>query len=121
MPPIKSSPFPIPFPSPFYSIPPYITTQGIGIQQHSYPSHSKHFVLPAAPPSGFTIEEIVEEAAEPGPFLFTRLEEEEVHILILRKLSDEVLQKGERGRRGGECTDCLVEVVCGVRLGGVSL
>jgi hypothetical protein len=50
------------------------------MQQHSYPSHSKHFVLPAAPPSGFTIEEMVEEAAEPGPFLFTR-EEEEVHIL----------------------------------------
>jgi hypothetical protein len=53
------------------------------MQQHSYPSHSKHFVFPvAAPlPSGFTIEEIVDAAAEPGPLWFTRLLVLEVHIL----------------------------------------
>jgi hypothetical protein len=51
------------------------------MQQHSYPSHSMHFVFPAAPPSGFTIEEMVEEAAEPGPLRFTSWEVEEVHIL----------------------------------------
>jgi hypothetical protein len=45
--------------------------QGIGIQQHVPQSHSRHFVFPAAPPSGFTIELIVEEAAEPGPLRFT--------------------------------------------------
>jgi len=61
---------------------PYITVQGIGMQQHSNPSHSiqKDFV-PPAPPSGFTMEEMVEEAAEPGPLRFTRVEEVEVHIL----------------------------------------
>jgi len=56
--------------------------QGIGMQQHSYPSHSMHFVFPAAPPSGFTIEEMVEEAAEPGPLRFTSWEVEEMHILM---------------------------------------
>jgi hypothetical protein len=48
----------------------HITVQGIGMQQHSKPSHSKHFVFPAAPASGFTIELMVEEAAEPGPLWF---------------------------------------------------
>jgi len=55
------------------------------MQQHSNPSHSiqKDFV-PPAPPSGFTMEEMVEEAAEPGPLRFTRVEEVEVHILAGR-------------------------------------
>jgi hypothetical protein len=52
------------------------------MQQHSYPSHSKHFVFPAVPVSGFTMEEMVEAALEPGPLRFTRLEEDEVHILM---------------------------------------
>jgi len=51
------------------------------MQQHSYPSHSMHFVFPAAPPSGFTIEEMVDEAAEPGPLAFTRGEWVDWHIL----------------------------------------
>jgi hypothetical protein len=63
-------------------LPPHITTQGIGIQQHSYPSHSKHFVFPAAPLSGFTIDEMVDAADEPGPLRFTRAEEDEVHMLV---------------------------------------
>jgi len=58
-----------------------MTVQGIGIQQHSYPSHSIHFVFPAAPPSPLTILLIVEDAAEPGPLRFTSVEEVEVHIL----------------------------------------
>lgn len=40
-----------------------------------------HFVLPAAPPSGLTMLEMVEEAALPGPLRFTRVLEVEVHIL----------------------------------------
>lgn len=67
------------------------------MQQHSYPSHSMHFVFPALPPSGFTIEEIVEEAAEPGPLRFTSWEEE-VHILNLKRLIGED-EKSERGAR----------------------
>jgi len=59
-----------------------MTVQGIGIQQHSYPSHSRHFVFPAAPLSGFTIEEMVEAALEPGPLRLTRLRVE-VHILFV--------------------------------------
>ena len=39
-----------------------------------------HFVFPAAPPSGLTMELIVEEAAEPGPLRFTSEWEVEVHI-----------------------------------------
>ena len=35
--------------------------QGIGRQQHSYPSHSIHFVLPGWVPAGLMIEEAVEE------------------------------------------------------------
>lgn len=41
------------------------------MQQHSQPPHSKHFVLPTAPVSGFTIEEMVDAALEPGPLWFT--------------------------------------------------
>lgn len=58
-----------------------MTVQGIGIQQHSTPSHSKHFVLPVAPVSGFTMEEMVEAAAEPGPLRFTGVQVFEVAIL----------------------------------------
>jgi hypothetical protein len=57
------------------------------MQQHSYPSHSKHFVFPAAPVSGLTIEEIVEVALLPGPLRLTRLVEDEVHISALRMLA----------------------------------
>jgi hypothetical protein len=60
---------------------PHITVQGIGRQQHSYPSHSMHFVFPAAPLSLLTIELMVEEAAEPGPLRFTRVLDD-VHILV---------------------------------------
>jgi hypothetical protein len=61
---------------------PHTTVHGIGMQQHSYPSHLMHFVFPAAPPSGLTMELIVEEAAEPGPLRFTSECEMEVHILV---------------------------------------
>jgi len=53
------------------------------MQQHSYPSHSMHFVFPAAPPSGLTIELMVDEAAEPGPLRLTRTCEDEEHILVV--------------------------------------
>jgi hypothetical protein len=70
------------FPQPVFMLgSSYITVQGIGMQQHSYPSHSMHFVFPAAPLSLLTIELMVEEAAEPGPLRFTRVLDE-VHILI---------------------------------------
>lgn len=55
----------------------------MGIQQHSYPSHSMHFVLPAAPPSGLTIEEMVLAAAEPGPLRSTSVACEKEHILFV--------------------------------------
>jgi hypothetical protein len=58
-----------------------------------------HFVFPAAPPSGFTIEEIVEEAAEPGPLRFTSWEEVEVHILAVERALSLGVQVGQdRGR-----------------------
>jgi len=60
-----------------------MTVQGMGKQQHETPSHSTQFGIPAAPPSGFTIEEMDEEAAEPGPLRFTRTEEVEVEVHIL--------------------------------------
>jgi hypothetical protein len=50
------------------------------MQQHSYPSHSKHFVFPA-PASPLTREPIVDEAAEPGPLRSTSVVLEEEHIL----------------------------------------
>lgn len=44
-----------------------------------------HLVRPVAEVSGFTIEEIVEAAAEPGPLRLTRPEEVvEEHIFALR-------------------------------------
>jgi hypothetical protein len=51
------------------------------MQQHSKPSHSRHFVLPAAPLSGLTIELMVEEAEEPGPLRLTSELVVEVHIV----------------------------------------
>jgi hypothetical protein len=51
------------------------------MQQHEHPSQSKHLVFPADPPSGLTIDEIVDAADEPEPLLFTRVDAEE-HILI---------------------------------------
>lgn len=59
----------------------HITVHGIGTQQHSYPSHSIHFVFPAVPPSGLTTDEIVDAAAEPGPLRFTSEVGAEEHIL----------------------------------------
>lgn len=49
-----------------------MTTQGMGMQQHSYPSHSKHLVLPGALPwpvasAGLIMLSMVETAALPGP------------------------------------------------------
>jgi hypothetical protein len=54
------------------------------MQQHSYPSHSRHLVFPAGPFSGDTTEEIVLMAAEPGRLALTRLWEVdvEVHIVV---------------------------------------
>jgi hypothetical protein len=62
-----------------------------------------HFVFPAAPPSGFTIEEMVEEAAEPGPLRLTSWEVEEVHILTDRSGVSLGVQRGKdrRGHTGG--------------------
>ena len=70
------------------------------MQQHSYPSHSKHFVFPAAPVSGFTIEAMVDAAAEPGPLRFTRVFVDEVHILREDSLRDESASVGVRKRKG---------------------
>jgi hypothetical protein len=58
----------------------HITVHGIGMQQHSTPSHSKHLALPAVPLSGLTIEPMVEEAAEPGPLRLTIMNAVELHI-----------------------------------------
>ena len=38
-----------------------MTVQGIGIQQHSYPSHSIHLVFPGSVPAGLPILVIDEE------------------------------------------------------------
>jgi hypothetical protein len=54
-------------------------------------------VSAAPPPSGVTIEEMVDVAAEPGPFLFTRAEEEEEHIS-----TGFVIYDCMRERRGGQ-------------------
>lgn len=69
-------------PTPEFNPTPHITVQGIGIQQHSYPSHSIHFVFPA-PASPLTSVEIVEDAAEPGPLRFMSWVGVEVHIFCL--------------------------------------
>lgn len=53
------------------SRPPYpylrITVHGIGMQQHWYPSHSKHLVLPPVASAGLTMLEMVDAAELPGP------------------------------------------------------
>jgi hypothetical protein len=54
----------------------HIIVHGIGMQQHSTPSHSKHLVFL----SGLTIEPMVEEATEPGPLRLTNMEAVELHI-----------------------------------------
>jgi len=54
------------------------------MQQHSYPSHSMHLVLPAVPFSGLTMELMVDAAAEPGPFRLTRPVGAEEHIFGFR-------------------------------------
>jgi hypothetical protein len=88
----------------------HITTQGIGIQQHSYPSHSRHFVFPALPLSGFTIEEMVDAALEPGPLRFTGVvEDEEVHIFAWGCYSWRVGERG--GKRVAYFSDLGFSVV----------
>ena len=67
------------------------------MQQHSYPSHSKHFVFPV---SGLTIEEMVDEAAEPGPLRLTRVLLLEVHILDSGLLGENVSNFANRVREG---------------------
>jgi hypothetical protein len=46
-----------------------------------YPSHSIHFVFPAAAPSGLTMLEIVLDAAEPGPLWLMKEGAEDWHML----------------------------------------
>ena len=41
----------------------YIILQGSGMQQHSYPSHSRHLVFPGSLPAGLMIEEALEEGS----------------------------------------------------------
>jgi hypothetical protein len=62
----------------FHSNTPHIIEHGIGKQQQSYPSQEMHFVLGA---SGFTMLEMVLEAAEPGPLRLTNDGAEDWHIL----------------------------------------
>lgn len=50
------------------------------MQQHSTPSHSRHFVFPADP-SPLTILPMVEAAADPGPFISTRVILDDAHML----------------------------------------
>jgi hypothetical protein len=85
---------------------PHIIVQGIGMQQHSYPSHSMHFVFPAAPASGLTIEEIVDEAAEPGPLWFTNMFCDEEHMANLAGLARSSTEMG-RGRERTHVLKCL--------------
>jgi len=59
----------------------YMTVQGMGMQQHSYPSHSMHFVLPPPPPpaasAGLTMDSTMEMAELPGPLRLTRDERDD--------------------------------------------
>lgn len=51
----------------------YMMTQGIGIQQQSTPSHSKHLLLPPLASAGFMILSAMDVAALPGPFWLTQV------------------------------------------------
>ncbi|KAI0026030.1 hypothetical protein F4780DRAFT_718173 [Xylariomycetidae sp. FL0641] len=51
--------------------PPYITLQGIGMQQHSKSPQSMQRVLPPVASAGFTMLSKVEDAALPGPLRLT--------------------------------------------------
>lgn len=51
------------------------------MQQQSYPSQEKHFVFSPVAVSGFTMLEMVLEAAEPGPLRLTNDGAEDWHIL----------------------------------------
>lgn len=61
---------------------PHITEHGIGMQQHSTPSHSKQRAFPAPAPSGLTMLVMVLEAAEPGPLRLTSDVAVDWHILL---------------------------------------
>lgn len=57
--------------------------QGMGMQQHSYPSHSMHFVLPPpAASAGLTIESTMDTAALPGPLWLTREDRDEEQAIV---------------------------------------
>lgn len=59
----------------------YMTVQGIGRQQHSYPSHSMHLVLPPVASAGLTMASMMETAALPGPLRLTRDARDEQAII----------------------------------------
>jgi hypothetical protein len=59
----------------------YMTTQGMGMQQHEYSPQSMHFVPFALPP--LTTEETVDEAALPGPLRLTRVEGVDWHMVVV--------------------------------------
>lgn len=67
---------------------PYMTMHGIGMQQHSKPSHSIHFLGAEAPSQGLTIDETVEIAAEPGLLAVNVGGDAEIPIvLVMSKIS----------------------------------
>jgi len=78
--PIRKSPYPNPIPVQSHS---QLSTLHHSTRNRNAAAHIaitlQHLVSAAPPPSGVTIEEIVDVAAEPAPFLFTGVEEEE-HI-----------------------------------------
>lgn len=43
----------------------------MGMQQHEYPSHSRHLVFPPVASAGLTMLSVMDDAALPGPFLLT--------------------------------------------------
>ncbi|UQC85923.1 uncharacterized protein CLUP02_11422 [Colletotrichum lupini] len=61
----------------------YMTVQGMGMQQHSYPSHSMHFVLPPVASAGLTMLSMMEVAALPGPLRLIRPEEAEPQAIVI--------------------------------------
>ena len=56
------------------------------MQQHSYPSHSMHFVLPPpAASAGLTMDSTMETAALPGPLRLTREERDDDEQAMARR------------------------------------
>ena len=76
----------------------YMIVHGIGRQQHSYPSHSIHFVFPGCVPAGLVIEEVIELLLVLGKTSFLGLIacEADVHIVADFKTLETGLLEADR-------------------------